>query len=167
MEFITRKTICSACSRIESRSLFAVRTDLSGKFQRDQLPGGPSILVFPCGTSVRPWPASSDEAASGGEDCFPATGSPLGTAGTGFAHPATTSSEARRMIFVTMASRKEATYYGRSSAWGVDGRGTPDGGRAPGEPQSDVAEGASSSAWLACQSMSQISSLWAGSGRLT
>jgi hypothetical protein len=75
--------------------------------------------VFPCGTSVRPCPKSSDAAAAGGEACFPAMGSALEMGRTEVVHPAKTSSEARRMVFVIMAPRKEVTYYDRLSARSV------------------------------------------------
>jgi hypothetical protein len=91
------------------------RLSLSG-LQFHQLPGGPSIFVLPCGTSVRPCPKSSDAAAVGGEACFPAMGSASEVGRTEVVHPARTSSEARRMAFVIVAPGKEVTYYGRLSA---------------------------------------------------
>src|ERR1700722_20171632 len=84
--------------------------------QFHQLPGGPSIFVLPCGTSVRPCPKSSDAATSGGEACFPAMGSASEMGRTELVHPARASSEGRRRAFFIVAPRKEVTYFGRLSA---------------------------------------------------
>ena len=50
---------------------------------------------------------------------MPTMGSAPEMGWTEVVHPVTTSSEARRMVFVIMAPRKEVTYYDRLSARSV------------------------------------------------
>ena len=79
--------------------------------------------MFPCGTSVRPRPKSSDAAAAGEEVCLPEMGSAPEMGWIEVVHPVTTSSEARRMVFVIAAPRTEVTYYDRLSARSVKSTG--------------------------------------------
>ena len=80
-------------------------------------------MVFLWGTSVGACSNWSDARAGGVEDCFTEPRSVSGRGAIEVVHPARPSSETRRMVFVTVASRREVTYYDRLSARGIKATG--------------------------------------------